>query len=507
MKDSDDTVISTEDFTHDAAGNITGAPDSCFQYDINNRLTMYNCQAVSYDMDGNMLSCKLDGKTVSFAYDSANRLISAGGHTYTYNAEDVRIRNLCTDADTTYTYNTNCKLSQLLMKTTSGVETKYVYGCGLIGEEVNNAFKTYHFDCRGSTIAITDANGSITDTFRYDTYGKLIERTGESVVIFGYNGCDGVVTDKNGLVYMRARYYSPETRRFVNADIVAGDISNAVTLNRFVYANGNPVSFVDPFGLSGDNRGSIVYDGKAYDIFVPTYSSKDSMDGWKQIAVINDTITDDSFDLNQFIADLVMNTDDMDDIATGQNPNFNQNFSGIVAIYSLGINLLSAIGNNRKQNDVHINYEFQENNGQRRVIITLGTSEQSQLMSKYAGNSVYATSKCNSMGEVVRMSNCIDDLYTLATGKDTNWWKIYNLRITIDKKHRNSKEFSYVWPNEEGKLMISPIVYADDKIELGTGYFIFSPEVSLPITGIAAISDELNKKINSSLDNNDLVLN
>ena len=49
---------------------------------------------------------------------------------------------------------------------------------------------------------------------------------------------------------MRARYYSPAMRRFVNADIVPGKITNAVTLNRFAYANGNPVSFVDPFGLS-----------------------------------------------------------------------------------------------------------------------------------------------------------------------------------------------------------------------------------------------------------------
>ena len=241
----DNSVITTETFSYDAAGNVTDAPDSCFQYDTNNRLLSFNGNAVSYDLDGNMLS----NGSLSCTYDSANKLISAGGHTYTYNAEDVRIRNLCTDEDTTYTYNTNTKLSMLLMKTTNGVVTKYVYGKGLIGEENGNVFKTYHFDCRGSTIAITDACGNITDTFAYDTYGKLLSRTGTSNVIFGYNGRDGVVTDDNGLIYMRARYYSPEMRRFVNADIVAGELSNAITLNRFAYANGNPAIHTDPSGL------------------------------------------------------------------------------------------------------------------------------------------------------------------------------------------------------------------------------------------------------------------
>ena len=251
-------VISTETFTYDAAGNITDAPDSCFQYDTNNRLVVFNGNTVNYDLDGNMLS---NGEQ-NFAYDSANRLVSADGHTYTYNAEDVRIRNLCECCgDTTYTYDTNCRLSKLLTKTTDGVTTKYVYGRGLIGEAVGNTFKTYHFDCRGSTVAITNATGNITDTFAYDTYGKLISRTGTSEVIFGYNGRDGVVTDDNGLIYMRARYYSPEMKRFINADIVAGQLSNAITLNRFAYANGNPVSFVDPFGLSPDNdKGAVDVD-------------------------------------------------------------------------------------------------------------------------------------------------------------------------------------------------------------------------------------------------------
>ncbi len=193
-----------------------------------------------YYYDG-LRSCKYTNGVTTFfiwhngnlvyEYDSANRLIKAGGHAYTYNTEDIRIKNLCDGYETTYTYNTNCKLSQLLTKTTNGIVTKYVYGKGLIGEQkCDEGFKTYHFDYRGSTVAITDQRGNITDIFKYDTYGNMTERTGSSFVIFGYNGRDGVITDKNGLIYMRARYYSPVMRRFVNADIIPGEISNEVTL-------------------------------------------------------------------------------------------------------------------------------------------------------------------------------------------------------------------------------------------------------------------------------------
>jgi len=166
---SDNSVVSNETFSYDAAGNVTAAPNNSFQYDTNNRLVAFNGNSVSYDMDGNMLS----NGSLSCTYDSANRLIFAGGHTYSYNAEDVRIRNLCTDEDTTYTYNTNAKLSMLLMKTTGGTVTKYVYGKGLIGEEANGTFKTYHFDCRGIEVG-TNILGRISHKVVYnvgDTYG------------------------------------------------------------------------------------------------------------------------------------------------------------------------------------------------------------------------------------------------------------------------------------------------------------------------------------------------
>jgi RHS repeat-associated protein len=58
------------------------------------------------------------------------------------------------------------------------------------------------------------------------------------------------MTDSNGLYYMRARFYSPEIRRFVNQDILLGFVAEGQTLNRYFYVTGQSVSYVVPFGLS-----------------------------------------------------------------------------------------------------------------------------------------------------------------------------------------------------------------------------------------------------------------
>ena len=65
-----------------------------------------------------------------------------------------------------------------------------------------------------------------------------------------YNGRYGVVTDSNGLYYMRARYYNVDIKRFINQDVVEGNITNSPSLNKYAYCQGNPVSMFDPFGLS-----------------------------------------------------------------------------------------------------------------------------------------------------------------------------------------------------------------------------------------------------------------
>ena len=104
---------------------------------------------------------------------------------------------------------------------------------------------TYHFDSRGSTVALTDDNGNITDRIEYSIYGLITCRAGQTDTPFLFNGRYGVMTDPNGLIYMRARYHNPYLCRFLDAD-PAGFSGG---LNLYAYANGNPVSYVDPSGL------------------------------------------------------------------------------------------------------------------------------------------------------------------------------------------------------------------------------------------------------------------
>ena len=136
--------------------------------------------------------------------------------------------------------NPNTSLTQVLQAKKKDTVTQYIYGLGLILQVEGGEYATYHFDNRGSTVAITNAQGKVTDTFTWAPYGELVGRTGTTKTPFLYNGKYGVETDANGLYYMRARYYNPTIKRFINQDVVQGSLENAITLNRFAYANGNP---------------------------------------------------------------------------------------------------------------------------------------------------------------------------------------------------------------------------------------------------------------------------
>ena len=145
-------------------------------------------------------------------------------------------------------------LSRPLVKSsitfTDSDQTYYVYRLGLIGEETDGVYRAYHFDQRGSTRALNKIKGVVTDTFLYGPYGELVNHEGNSTTPFQFNDQFGVQTDPNGLLYMQARYSNPAIKRFINQDAGFGSIDPGISLNRFAFANGNPVDGIDPFGLA-----------------------------------------------------------------------------------------------------------------------------------------------------------------------------------------------------------------------------------------------------------------
>jgi RHS repeat-associated protein len=56
--------------------------------------------------------------------------------------------------------------------------------------------------------------------------------------------------DYNELLYLRSRYYSPSIGRFLTKDSWLGDFVRPLSLNRWMYTEGNPVNFTDPSGRS-----------------------------------------------------------------------------------------------------------------------------------------------------------------------------------------------------------------------------------------------------------------
>lgn len=72
-------------------------------------------------------------------------------------------------------------------------------------------------------------------------------------------GYQGDLTDGGtGLVDMGARTYDPMTGRFLQADNFPGVASNPATLNRYAYANGDPINFIDPDGRSARQAGEFL---------------------------------------------------------------------------------------------------------------------------------------------------------------------------------------------------------------------------------------------------------
>jgi RHS repeat-associated protein len=190
-----------------------------------------NTTTYAWDFENRMTSVSLPGSggTVTFAYDPFGRRIKKATPTTTsvlaYDGDNL-IEETNSSGAAVARYEPTQNIDEPLAMLRSGA-TSY-----------------YHADGLGSISSLSNAAGSITNTYTYDSFGKLTASSGSLVNPFQYTARES--DTETGLYYYRARYYDPNAGRFITED--PGRFGAGIDF--YAYVSNRSVDFVDAFGLS-----------------------------------------------------------------------------------------------------------------------------------------------------------------------------------------------------------------------------------------------------------------
>jgi RHS repeat-associated protein len=207
-----DVAASTASSSSDANGNLTTRETKTYEWDAANRLVRVT-----------------DGATelARFVYDGYGRRaqkITAVARTYVYDGMDIDQERI------------------------GSATARTVHGPGidqpLASVDASGTVSYYLTDHLGSIVQHTSAAGAVTLTRQYDPYGVPLQGGGTSGYAFTGREWD----TETALQYSRARYYSTELGRFLSDDPLG--LGGGINLQQYV--SGNPVRFVDPLGLCGE---------------------------------------------------------------------------------------------------------------------------------------------------------------------------------------------------------------------------------------------------------------
>lgn len=246
----------TETVSVDGATTV----DKIYSYDETNWLTQVvdsvagNTIGYSYDDNGNTTLKTDSGKPdedLVFEYDVANRLVmtTQGGSQlgkYDYNAQGMRVRHYGSErGDVEYLYDDGAVLEEY----SGTLLAHYRYGDRLLSLDApsDGGIQYYHHDALGSTVNLSDSAGATKVSYSLDPWGHIRNQVGSSVNRQIFTGQEH---DTNtGLIYFGARYYDPDTARFISQDSYLGQPGTPPSLHRYLYAYGNPTVYIDLYGF------------------------------------------------------------------------------------------------------------------------------------------------------------------------------------------------------------------------------------------------------------------
>jgi RHS repeat-associated protein len=237
-----------ESYTYDAVGNRTASHlSSSYTMGSFNRLTATNSATYSYNANGSMTG-KTEGLVNwTYGWDRENKMVSAGDGTtsvsYQYDALGRRIKRTHGSSVEKYTHDG----LDVVLDDVNSTLTKYQNGPGIDNKfkAVTSATPVYFLqDHLGSSVALANSAGSVTDSNGYDSFGNPTNGSFPSRYQFTSREIDALT----GLQFSRARFYDQDLGRFVSEDPIGfrgGD------MNLYGYVWNSPPNFTDPLGLDG----------------------------------------------------------------------------------------------------------------------------------------------------------------------------------------------------------------------------------------------------------------
>jgi RHS repeat-associated protein len=251
-KDASGGVIGDLSYLHDPNGRVAGLSGSLAHvtipatgppatYDAADRLTALGSRTFSYDDDGNLTA---DGIR-SYAWNSRGQLAGVTGAgldaSFRYDAAGRRTGTTVNGTATDFVYDG----TSLLQERTAGATVNRLAAgpdLTLLRSDATGTTAPVT-DALGSVIGLVDGTGSLATQYTYDPYGRVTQRGAPSGNTQQYTGRE--FDTATGLLYNRARYYSPDTGRFISQD-PAGFGGGSTNLYR--YALSDPVNLSDPNG-------------------------------------------------------------------------------------------------------------------------------------------------------------------------------------------------------------------------------------------------------------------
>ncbi|MDD4735486.1 MAG: choice-of-anchor Q domain-containing protein, partial [Kiritimatiellae bacterium] len=262
---SDAGVVSNQSvsFSYDAAGNRTAlvrnGVTNTYQVDNMNRYRSAGDATMTYDARGNLIYLTEGTNVWAFTYNAWNKLLSAqgpeGAWTNQYDALDNLIAREQNGVRTEYVMDAAFSLCLGAAYSETAQTNHFVFADGLLAQTEGATHRYAMHDAAGSVSEVMAPDGSILNRYGYLPFGEMMLKAETVSNPFTFIGQWGVEKRGGEWYRMNNRLYNAVAGRFCAEDPLA-----IIHPNAYIYANNNPMAYVDPLGLAASKgNGPLVY--------------------------------------------------------------------------------------------------------------------------------------------------------------------------------------------------------------------------------------------------------